>query len=68
MSQDLLQEWTGSTGFTKSWRVLSEQTQPLAEDDFSPDVRVTSLAFDPMRSKASGGTSKIEKIGAKMCG
>ena len=37
--QDLLQEWVGSTRFRKSWRVLSEQTQPPAEDDFSPDVK-----------------------------
>ena len=44
-----------------------EQTQPPAEDDFSPDVKVTSLTFDPMRSKADGGTSEIEKISAKFC-
>ena len=47
MSQDLLQEWTGSTRFRKSWGVLSEQTQPPAEDDFSPDVKGDILDLRP---------------------
>ena len=38
---------TGSTRFKKSWEVLSEQTQPPAEDDFSPDVKGDILDFRP---------------------
>ena len=47
MSEDLLQEWTGSTRFRKSWGVLSEQTQPPAEDDSSPDVKGDILDLRP---------------------
>ena len=48
MSQDLLQEWTGSTRFRKPWwEVLSEQTQPPAEDDFPPDVKGEILDLRP---------------------
>ena len=47
-SQDLPQEWTASTRFRKSWRVLSEQTQPPAEDDFSPDVKGDILDLRPI--------------------
>ena len=38
-----------------------EQIQPPAEDDILPDVNVASLTFDPLRSKAKGGTSEIER-------
>ena len=47
-SQDLPQEWTASTRFRKSWRVLKEQTQPPAEDDFSPDVKGDILDLRPI--------------------
>ena len=46
-SQDLPQEWTGSAKFRKSWEVLSEQTKPPAEDDFSPEVKGDILDFRP---------------------
>ena len=46
-SQDLPQEWTGITRFRKSWGVLSEQTQPPTEDDFSPDVKGDILDLRP---------------------
>ena len=44
--QDLPQEWTGSTRLRKSWAVVSEQTQPPAED-FSPDVMGDILDLRP---------------------
>ena len=47
-AQDLLQEWTGSTKFRKSWGVLSERTKPSAEGDFSRDVKGDILDFRPL--------------------
>ena len=44
ISQGLLQEWTRSTRFTVLG-VLSEKTQPPAEDDFSADVKGDILDF-----------------------
>ena len=46
-SQDLPQEWTGSTKFRKSWGVLGEQTKPSAERDHSRDVEGDILDLRP---------------------
>ena len=64
-SQDLLQEWTGSTGFRKSWEgerpneATSSGRPPAGLEGCHPSF------FYPFRSKARGRTSAIQCINTK---
>ena len=61
-SQDLPQEWTGSTKFRKSWGVLSEQTKPSAEGDLSRDVKGDILCLRPTSQQGKGWNLRNRKF------
>ena len=69
-SQDLPQEWTGSTKFRKSWGVLSEQTKPAAEGDLSRDVEGDILDLRPtsQQGKEWNLRNRKDQISSKLCG
>ena len=47
----LHQVWTGRARFRKSVEVLSEQTKPSAESDFSPEVKGDILDLRPTQQQ-----------------
>ena len=66
-SQDLLQEWTGSTRFRMCWEVLSDQKRSPAQCDFSRDVNgdiidhfAAKLKVEPRRSKRSARNNVVD--------